>query len=80
VSPRKYILRASQGVPKYIGLGVANSISFLRIYQPDIWEEKIDWKTIILKNLYKRTLPDITYISSNSDIYNVHDYISSCIE
>ena len=59
--------------------GLENSISFLRIYQPDIWKDKIDWKTIILKNLYKRTLPDITYISSNSDIYNVHDYISSCI-
>jgi very-short-patch-repair endonuclease len=60
--------------------GLENSTSFLRIYQPDIWEDKIDWKTIILKNLYKRTLPDITYVSSKTDIYNVHNYIFSCIE
>jgi very-short-patch-repair endonuclease len=60
--------------------GLAKSISFLRIYQPDIWGNKIDWKTIITKNLYKRTFPDITYVSSKTDIYNIHDYIFSCIE
>jgi very-short-patch-repair endonuclease len=52
--------------------GLEKSISFLRIYQPDIWEDKIDWKTVILKNLYKRTLPDITYVSSKTDIYDSH--------
>jgi very-short-patch-repair endonuclease len=60
--------------------GLENSLSFLRIYQPDIWGNKIDWKTTILKNLYKRTLPDISYVSSKTDIYNVHNYIFSCIE
>jgi very-short-patch-repair endonuclease len=55
--------------------GLEKSISFLRIYQPDIWKDKIDWKSVILKNLYKRTLPDITYVSSKTDIYNVHDYL-----
>jgi very-short-patch-repair endonuclease len=56
--------------------GLAKSISFLRIYQPDIWEDKIDWKTVILKNLYKRTLPDISYVSSNNGIYDVHKVAS----
>jgi len=59
--------------------GIENSISFLRIYQPDIFNDKIDWKTIILKNLYKRTLPDITYISSNSNIYDKHNFFSKGI-
>jgi very-short-patch-repair endonuclease len=59
--------------------GMEDSISFLRIYQPDIFNDKIDWKTIILKNLYKRTLPDITYISSNSNIYDKHNFFSKCI-
>jgi hypothetical protein len=59
--------------------GMEDSISFLRIYQPDIYSGKIDWKTIILKNLYKRTLPDITYISSNSNIYDKHNFFSKCI-
>jgi very-short-patch-repair endonuclease len=55
--------------------GLENSISFLRIYQPDIWEDKIDWKTIILKNLYKRTLPEISYVSSKTDIYDSHQFL-----
>jgi very-short-patch-repair endonuclease len=54
--------------------GLAKSMSFLRIYQPDIWGDKIDWKTVILKNLYKRTLPDITYVSSKTDIYDSHNF------
>jgi very-short-patch-repair endonuclease len=60
--------------------GIENSISFLRIYQPDIFNDKIDWKTIILKNLYKRTLPDISYVSSKTDIYDSHQFLSNQLE
>jgi very-short-patch-repair endonuclease len=60
--------------------GLENSISFLRIYQPDIFNDKIDWKTIILKNLYKRTLPDISYVSSKTDIYDSHQFLSNQLE
>jgi hypothetical protein len=56
--------------------GLENSISFLRIYQPDIWENKIEWKTIIKDNLYIRTLPDISYVSSNNSIYDNHQHLS----
>jgi very-short-patch-repair endonuclease len=55
--------------------GLEKSISFLRIYQPDIWEDKIDWKTYILKNLYKRTVPSITYVSIKTDIYDRHNFL-----
>jgi very-short-patch-repair endonuclease len=58
--------------------GLENSISFLRIYQPDIWKEKIDWKTVILKNLYIRTFPDISYVSSNYNIYDSHNSHTLC--
>ena len=42
-------------------------------------EEKIDWKSIILKNLYIRTLPDITYISNDSEVYDNHNFFSNSI-
>jgi very-short-patch-repair endonuclease len=43
--------------------------SFIRIYQPDIWNDKIDWKNIILKNLIKNIKPVILYYSADSNIY-----------
>jgi pyruvate/2-oxoacid:ferredoxin oxidoreductase beta subunit len=46
--------------------------SFIRIYQPDIWFNKIDWKEIILKNLYVRNIPNICYFSSNDNKYDEH--------
>jgi very-short-patch-repair endonuclease len=46
--------------------------SVLRIYQPDIWNEKVDWRQAILDNMYLRTIPDVTCISSIPEIYNNH--------
>jgi very-short-patch-repair endonuclease len=51
---------------------IAEGISVLRIYQPDIWANKIDWKTCIIDNLYIRSIPSITTIASNPEIYSRH--------
>jgi very-short-patch-repair endonuclease len=50
-----------------------NGMSILRIYQPDIWNDKIDWKVCILDTLLNiRILPPVIYISSDPKIYNNH--------
>jgi very-short-patch-repair endonuclease len=56
-------------------IALENGYSVLRIYQPDIWNEAIDWRQTILDNMYNRTKPDITYVSSNPEIYNSHKEI-----
>jgi very-short-patch-repair endonuclease len=53
-------------------VAMTKGISILRIYQPDIWLNKIDWKACINENLYKRTTPDVTTVASNPEIYNNH--------
>lgn len=53
---------------------IENGYSILRIYQPDIWFDKIEWKECITNNLYIREKPDITCISSDSEIYNKHKF------
>jgi very-short-patch-repair endonuclease len=47
-------------------------ISVLRIYQPDIWSDKIDWKKCINDNLFTRSTPTVVFSSSDSEIYNNH--------
>lgn len=54
-------------------VAIKNEYSILRIYQPDIWFDKIDWKKCINDNLYIREIPDITCSSSVPDIYNRHE-------
>jgi very-short-patch-repair endonuclease len=49
-----------------------NGYSVLRIYQPDIFNERLNWRQTILDNMYIRTKPDITCVSSNPEIYNNH--------
>jgi very-short-patch-repair endonuclease len=49
-----------------------NGISVLRIYQPDIWYDKIDWKSCINDNLYTRPTPTVAFSSFNLEIYNNH--------
>jgi very-short-patch-repair endonuclease len=51
---------------------LSKGISVLRIYQPDIWSDKIDWKTCINENLYTRTTPLVTTVASNPEIYSNH--------
>jgi hypothetical protein len=51
---------------------LANGISVLRIYQPDIWSDKIDWKKCINDNLYTRTTPTVIATASDPEIYNDH--------
>jgi very-short-patch-repair endonuclease len=51
---------------------IANGISVLRIYQPDIFSDIIDWKDIIKKNLYTRNTPTVTTVARDPEIYNNH--------
>jgi very-short-patch-repair endonuclease len=54
-------------------VALENGYSILRIYQPDIWLDKIDWKRCINDNLYIRKTPEITCRSSIPGIYNRHE-------
>jgi very-short-patch-repair endonuclease len=51
---------------------LSEGISVLRIYQPDIWMDKIDWKSCINENLCIRSVPKVVTRSSNPEIYNNH--------
>ncbi len=50
-------------------IALENGYSILRIYQPDIWYDTIDWRQIIFDNMYIRIIPDITYIKYTRFIY-----------
>ena len=51
---------------------IENGLSVLRIYQPDICEDTIDWKQDIKTNLIKRKVPITIFISKNENIYDNH--------
>lgn len=52
-----------------------NGLSILRIYQPDIWYDIIDWKQKIKTNLIKRKVPITIFVSKNESIYDNHKLI-----
>lgn len=54
-----------------------NNISMIRIYQPDIMYNKIDWKLEVLKYLIKSDKFTINYIASNPSIYDRHKLLLS---
>jgi len=56
-------------------LAIDNGISILRIYQPDIWSDKIDWKKYISNNLYTRSMPTVTTVANDPEIYNNHNVL-----
>jgi very-short-patch-repair endonuclease len=57
---------------KKMKTALVNGISVIRIYQPDIWSDKIDWKKFIKENLYMRTVPIVKISASDPEIYNKH--------
>lgn len=44
--------------------------TMIRIYQPDVWEDKNDWKNKLLACIKKYSTPQVIYISSKPDIYD----------
>lgn len=57
---------------KKMKTAIENGYSILRIYQPDIWKEKIDWKKYIKDNFYLRKTPTICYQASVFGTYDDH--------
>jgi very-short-patch-repair endonuclease len=53
-------------------VALENDYSVLRIYQPDIFKENIDWRQEILDNMYNRKIPNVNYVSSIPGIYDRH--------
>lgn len=51
---------------------IEQGYSFIRIFQEDIWNDKIDWQNIILDNLKIRSKPNVLYFSSIETLYNNH--------
>jgi very-short-patch-repair endonuclease len=60
-------------------IAIENGYSILRIYQPDIWKEKIDWKKYIKDNFYLRKTPTICYQASVFGTYDDHLKIYSSV-
>lgn len=61
-------------------LALKNCISVIRIVQQDVWDDKIDWKNLLITEIEKlKTVkePTICYIAKDSDIYNDHMIKSS---
>jgi very-short-patch-repair endonuclease len=52
---------------------LSKGISVLRIYQPDIWSDKIDWKSCINRNLFTRLVAEIVTFANDREIYNNHN-------
>jgi very-short-patch-repair endonuclease len=50
--------------------------NFLRIYQPDVWNDCLDWKSILLSIEHKST-PTISFFSTNEHIYDAHKLLLS---
>lgn len=48
---------------------VKHGISVLRIYQPDIFNDVIDWKEFILSNLKFRSKPELIYVKKSRDLH-----------
>ena len=46
--------------------------SFIRIFQEDIWNDKIDWQNLILYNLKIISKPTVLYFSSIETLYDNH--------
>lgn len=53
---------------------IENDFKIIRIYQPDVFFDKNDWKYKLNKYLNRTNLKDITYISSVKNIYDTHKY------
>lgn len=51
---------------------IEQGYSFIRIFQEDIWNDKIDWQNLILDNLKVRSKPTILYFSSIETLYDYH--------
>lgn len=49
-----------------------NGYSIIRIYQPDIASDKLDWKELIVQNVQKYEKPTFLYFSTISNIYDNH--------
>ena len=56
-------------------LALKNGISVIRIVQQDVWENKIDWKKLLIDEIEKIKLspkPLISYIAKDLEIYREH--------
>ena len=56
-------------------LALQNGISVIRISQVDVWENKIDWKKLLIDEIEKIKLspkPLISYIAKDLEIYREH--------
>lgn len=51
---------------------ILQGYSFLRFNQEDVYFNRINWKQIIKKNLFKRQTPNIFYYSKELTIYDIH--------
>jgi very-short-patch-repair endonuclease len=50
-------------------LALENGYSIIRISQEDVFNNTIDWKNLLRKNIKTYKIPKVTYISKDSDLY-----------
>jgi hypothetical protein len=51
---------------------IINHLYIIRICQEDIWNNKIDWKILLLESINKYPKEQIEYISKDNKLYNNH--------
>jgi very-short-patch-repair endonuclease len=49
-----------------------NGLSIIRILQDEVWNDKIDWKKLLLENIKLYDKPEIILIANDQNIYNEH--------
>jgi hypothetical protein len=61
-------------------LAYKNNIKVIRICQTDIIENKLDWITILQKEIHNKTSDNVIYISTYPSLYNSHKKLyTDCI-
>lgn len=53
-------------------LAIEHGYSIIRIFQKDIFNNTINWKELLKKNIKKYNKPEIIYISKDINLYNDH--------
>lgn len=55
-------------------LAIDHGYSIIRISQEDVFNNTIDWKELLKKNIKKYKKPKCIYISKDPDLYINHNF------
>ena len=56
---------------------IKHNYSVIRISQEDIWHDRYNWQSEIIKYIKRYNIPQPIYLSKNKDLYNRHKQLIS---